>query len=149
MLTDSLTSVIDCPRCGGAGRLDCFSHVNGGICFLCDGAKVVDEKVTIKAARAKKLYIRYKKEWIHTYDQEWIHNESNFISWDGGNSSAPGTDRITDENREEKRKLWRWAVANGAIHEKRIDNNPLPPNKRPKIKAKPETLAYRNSFYAA
>ena len=31
-----------CPRCDGNGRLDSFSHIEGGICFLCNGEGVVD-----------------------------------------------------------------------------------------------------------
>lgn len=28
----------ECPKCGGRGYLDYYSHVEGGICFLCNGS---------------------------------------------------------------------------------------------------------------
>jgi len=31
-----------CPRCGGTGYLPQFSHVAGGVCFLCGGSRTVD-----------------------------------------------------------------------------------------------------------
>jgi hypothetical protein len=37
--TDCATRVYPCGRCGGAGRLDCFRHVEGGICFECNGTR--------------------------------------------------------------------------------------------------------------
>lgn len=27
-----------CPKCGGSGYLSCYGHVEGGVCFKCDGS---------------------------------------------------------------------------------------------------------------
>ena len=26
-----------CPRCGGAGIIEAYKHINGGVCFKCNG----------------------------------------------------------------------------------------------------------------
>jgi hypothetical protein len=31
-----------CPRCGGTGKLDAFKHIDGGICYECDGSGTDD-----------------------------------------------------------------------------------------------------------
>lgn len=28
----------DCPRCGGSGYLGCYTHIEGGVCFKCNGS---------------------------------------------------------------------------------------------------------------
>ncbi len=30
-----------CPRCGGNGRISCFSHFKGGECFQCGGTGIL------------------------------------------------------------------------------------------------------------
>ena len=41
-----------CSRCGGSGRLDGYRHVQGGICFRCDGNGVDPAHAeTVKAER--------------------------------------------------------------------------------------------------
>lgn len=29
----------ECGRCGGSGRIDCYGHVEGGVCFACGGRR--------------------------------------------------------------------------------------------------------------
>lgn len=41
MNTNTNTEII-CRRCRGTGRLPRFSHVDGGLCFHCQGAGVVE-----------------------------------------------------------------------------------------------------------
>lgn len=41
--TASTASQTDCPKCGGGAKLPQFKHVQGGTCFLCDGAGQVTE----------------------------------------------------------------------------------------------------------
>lgn len=36
-----MNTTIECPRCNGKGNLSHFSHINNGVCFLCEGRKVV------------------------------------------------------------------------------------------------------------
>ena len=33
-----------CPKCGGTGRLECYAHVEAGICFLCDGSGIHEHR---------------------------------------------------------------------------------------------------------
>lgn len=37
-----------CPRCGGRGVIDCYSYVEGGICFECGGSGRADKPEIIK-----------------------------------------------------------------------------------------------------
>jgi len=34
---------IVCPRCNGLGRINCYKHVEDGICFLCEGKGTVTQ----------------------------------------------------------------------------------------------------------
>lgn len=40
----SNTTKVTCPRCAGAKRFECFYRNNGGICYQCKGAGVVEVK---------------------------------------------------------------------------------------------------------
>jgi hypothetical protein len=55
----------DCPRChNGAGRIDAFSHVKGGVCFKCNGKGIVaGNDAARKAARMNQLYASIKRSW--------------------------------------------------------------------------------------
>lgn len=58
-MTAKTAEMIECPRCGGSGRFNCYAHVEGGVCFQCNGAGVV------KAPRkpsAKEMARRAAKE---------------------------------------------------------------------------------------
>lgn len=44
-----------CYKCDGAGRIDAFSHVLGGVCFACGGT---GHKLT---ARGKRCYQRWRE----------------------------------------------------------------------------------------
>jgi hypothetical protein len=35
--------LVDCPKCFAGGELRHFSHIEGGVCFLCRGARQVSE----------------------------------------------------------------------------------------------------------
>lgn len=57
MTFDTLTT--DCPRCGGKGTIDHFRHINGGECFLCDGAGTVDlRQVVAREGRRGRQIVR-------------------------------------------------------------------------------------------
>src|SRR5574337_1063374 len=34
-----------CPKCGGMGELPQYSHVEGGVCFLCNGTGFLEDVV--------------------------------------------------------------------------------------------------------
>ena len=36
---------VECSRCGGKGRFNCYSHVEGGVCFQCNGKGTVQVRV--------------------------------------------------------------------------------------------------------
>lgn len=47
-----------CPKCGGNRYLDCYAHVEGGVCFKCGGSGVLEKPITYKVYKpeyAKKL----------------------------------------------------------------------------------------------
>lgn len=50
-------STCRCPKCGGTGRIWVFSHVEGGVCFKCDGSGVTEkprvEKIMTEEYAAK------------------------------------------------------------------------------------------------
>lgn len=31
-----------CTRCGGAGKIPAFHHIDGGLCYACDGTGAID-----------------------------------------------------------------------------------------------------------
>ena len=37
------TPAIECPKCNGTGTFRHLRHVQDGVCFVCNGAKVVDQ----------------------------------------------------------------------------------------------------------
>lgn len=39
-----------CGKCGGAGRLRCYSHIAGGLCFRCEGTGV--RSCSLRSARS-------------------------------------------------------------------------------------------------
>lgn len=45
-----------CPKCGGKGYIDYFSHIQGGVCYLCGGSGVHEQRVIVRTEDyAKKL----------------------------------------------------------------------------------------------
>lgn len=65
MAFDTLTT--DCPRCGGKGTIDHFRHINGGECFLCDGAGIVDlRQVVAREGCRGKQFVRLQVTKDHT-----------------------------------------------------------------------------------
>lgn len=45
-----------CPKCGGAGYIDYYGHVEGGVCFLCGGSGRYGTKIIVRTEEyAKKL----------------------------------------------------------------------------------------------
>ena len=55
------TSRGSCPRCGGTGYLPHFSHVSGGVCFLCGGNKEVGYDD----------FEEFNAEDIFSYEDDW------------------------------------------------------------------------------
>lgn len=37
-----------CPKCGGTGYISCYNHVDGGVCFLCDGSGRHGTRITVR-----------------------------------------------------------------------------------------------------
>lgn len=77
----------NCPKCGGTGYIDYYSHVDGGICFKCGGSGVVnateikiytDEYGTkLKARRAAREEKKRQKmiEESGEWNKEWMAKE--------------------------------------------------------------------------
>ncbi|MEQ8721029.1 MAG: hypothetical protein RID81_07110 [Sandaracinaceae bacterium] len=40
--TNEPAATIECPNCNGKGEIPYFAHVDGGICYQCDGEGVLD-----------------------------------------------------------------------------------------------------------
>ena len=54
-----------CGKCGGSGRLSCYAHVDGGICFKCEGVGHFTKSLKLRdLEEAEKLQSKYlaKKE---------------------------------------------------------------------------------------
>ncbi len=45
-----------CPKCGGTGNLPAFKHIDGGVCFMCRGNRIVP------AATARMYEIGHERE---------------------------------------------------------------------------------------
>lgn len=66
---------IDCPKCDGKGFIDGLSHYANGICFCCNGKKVVTvdtEKLKSKISDSS----RRKAEWIMASTEDSYRNLS-------------------------------------------------------------------------
>ena len=44
---------VECPKCGGVGRIAGFDHIDDGVCYKCDGNKVVDVRIDLYTAAAR------------------------------------------------------------------------------------------------
>lgn len=64
----------ECPKCGGTGRIDCYKHVNGGLCFMCNGSGRVDRKPRTSTPRTPKTY-EQKQEAIQRQNMRIIDGE--------------------------------------------------------------------------
>jgi hypothetical protein len=49
-----MTATVECPKCHGAGRIAAHSNVLGGVCFRCEGTKVITAAAANKAVAAAK-----------------------------------------------------------------------------------------------
>ena len=67
-----------CPRCGGAGYIDKYKHVEDGICFECSGrGKVTEEeylRIEKDMAREFKKANKQKQRLIDSLKKEWFNN---------------------------------------------------------------------------
>ena len=54
---------IECPKCAGAGHISAFSHYANGVCFCCNGTKVVAVDLDEKKAELSEDTIK-RAEWI-------------------------------------------------------------------------------------
>ena len=61
-----------CTRCGGSGYLLQFSHVSGGVCFLCGGSKEVGYND----------FEDFNADDIFSYDNDW--DDFDFDDYDNG-----------------------------------------------------------------
>lgn len=131
-----IDTVFDCPRCLATGKIDAFSHVKGGICFLCGGDKQITRDTSY---RRPGLVLFYTKAWYwgHRSDDhakpEWLHKHLVNLSFDSGNSVEVGFH--VDENPSLARAVYRWAIDAGAKVVKQVDENRLAPDRRPKLKS--------------
>jgi hypothetical protein len=55
---------VPCSRCAGQGGMDHYSHVDNGVCFQCQGAKVVVVDPKAKAAKAAFLAARVQEATV-------------------------------------------------------------------------------------
>ncbi len=66
---------IECPRCGGHGKLDQFNHVQKGECFKCSGTGIVEKEGKLYTLEdAEKLQRKYlenkEKSWAKRMEQQ-------------------------------------------------------------------------------
>lgn len=67
-----------CDRCGGAGKLTCFEHVDGGKCYKCAGAGFVLVKTNPKKLeKAKNKLFRVGFKWAD--DDHCNYNNGDFL----------------------------------------------------------------------
>ncbi|RUR74883.1 hypothetical protein PCC6912_50610 [Chlorogloeopsis fritschii PCC 6912] len=113
--TKKYDSLIECPRCCGQGYIQAYSHIKGGVCFLCAGAKVIELRK--KYIKKDKIVCRFIKGHCHQYDAnwklQWVYKETISVSFDGG-ETFEFVRTIEDNNREQMRSLWLWCKQNGA-----------------------------------
>lgn len=106
--------VFECPRCSGQGYIQAFSHIKGGVCFLCGGAKVIE--INRQYTKKDKIVCRFVKGHCHQYDENWKlvwhYREAISVSFDGGYNFQGNM--ITDENKQQMRSLWLWCKQNNA-----------------------------------
>jgi len=99
----------------GKGRIDAFNHVQGGICFLCNGSKAID--ASKRYPRKDKIVCEVSKGFVTHFTKDWqstkVYRECISLSFDGGRSTTFGR-MITDQSRSELRGVWLWAKNNGA-----------------------------------
>lgn len=60
-----MTKTVTCQRCNGKGNIKAFSHVEGGVCFSCGGAKVKQVRVKSEATLKREALKREQKEAYH------------------------------------------------------------------------------------
>lgn len=78
-----------CPRCGGAGRISAYGHVEGGVCYKCNGGAFLYREVRLytekeKAAmdKAAETRARRKAEEEELRQQNLMeHSEENRQAW--------------------------------------------------------------------
>lgn len=82
---------VTCPTCHGSGHLEHFAHVDGGICYECDGAGECERKAPSGPIRAPRnlhnplTYLRdlYRAARSQTREDgltpyQWARNEGDF-----------------------------------------------------------------------
>lgn len=109
---------IECPRCSGTGELPHFKHVDGGVCFLCDGEKTI-EASEIKLPESACVCYQDNRNCTEHHGQpfpkEWRIERFSLVV-NGGRFMPNGWDyvtAVTDENRASLRALWMAAKASG------------------------------------
>lgn len=77
-------SIIDCncSRCGGAGKLDQFYHVENGTCFKCNGSGREEKSMKLYSQeKAEILALRYKNRQENKYQEYLKNKEIEFINY--------------------------------------------------------------------
>lgn len=73
-----------CGRCGGSGRLPCWGHVDGGICFHCHGAGIFHKTVRLyteqEIARQEEAAARKEANRLKALEEA---SEANAKEWRG------------------------------------------------------------------
>jgi hypothetical protein len=54
------TEFITCPRCDGAGHFRAYAGIAGGVCFQCNGAKVIERRIKSEATLKREAANREK-----------------------------------------------------------------------------------------
>jgi DnaJ-class molecular chaperone len=54
-MTTTTTALKTCPKCNGTGHLAHLAHVDGGVCFECDGAGSVESTRTTRTVARRPL----------------------------------------------------------------------------------------------
>lgn len=62
-MNEKKTKTIDCPRCSGLGTRKVFSHVLGGICFKCNGARKVVVSINHKPSKMFKVMAAFVTDY--------------------------------------------------------------------------------------
>lgn len=113
--------ILECPRCDGKGRLEAFSHIRSGLCFLCAGAKTVNLSDKIKTSKDertvtyKKGETEYRERNSKTGLVKWKTDYYEYIriDWGSKNEGENTSDLvINDGNREHLRSVWSWLKQN-------------------------------------
>ncbi len=116
---------IECPRCNATGKLPQFSHINNGICFLCNGAKMIEihDLLMDASVEVTLTYHDYRKfdgltgRGDYLKPEQKVEHISMVVNPANGQGSTLWSKwyTVTEKNREALRRLWIHAKENGWV----------------------------------